>query len=358
MRAEYFQASARRLAGHSDRSALLQGALNDVLEYLPVEEILLVVSPEEQYGLAGPKGERVELAEGAYLSLTASAGLELPEKTEVGECVRGQIQVYLAVTSRLQASWAEVERLKELLEELRDRVAQSGKMAEVGQLAAGLAHDLNSPIGGVLLELEAARLSLDRRRYERTAQKIASAERAAGSAKEIVSRLLAYCRQAARELGEADLNEVVREAVDQLGEQWQQKGLELRLALSPLPRIPADRGGLRQIVTNLLLNARDAVQGTGVIEISTSDHGDTVGLEVRDNGPGICDEAMARLFVPFFTTKPPGKGTGLGLSMSLKIVEEHSGRLWAENAAEGGARFCMLLPANIDTPGASTVEGE
>lgn len=358
MSREYFQASARRLTGNFDRATLLQGAVQDVLEHLPITEILLIVSPEEQYGIAGSSGQGVELAEGAHLQLTMTTGLEPQERSEIVECVRGQIQAYLAVASRLQASWAEVERLKELLEEARDRVAQSSKMAEVGQLAAGLAHDLNSPIGGVLLQLEAAKLSLDRQRYERTAQKIASAERAADSAKEIVSRLLAYCRQAARELGEADLNEVVREAVDQLGEQLQQEGLELRLALSPVPRILADRGGLRQIVTNLLLNARDAVQGAGVIEISTCDHGETVELQVRDNGPGICEEVMARLFVPFFTTKPPGKGSGLGLSMSLKIVEEHSGRLWAENAAEGGARFRMLLPTNINTPSVSVVEGE
>ena len=362
MSREYFQASARRLSGNFDRATLLRGAVRDVLENLPVEELLLVASPAEEYGAAGPGGERVDLGDEAYLRIVLASRLEASERREVRELVEGQVQACLTVASRLEASWAEVERLRALLEESRERVVQSSKMAEVGQLAAGLAHDLNSPIGGVLLQLEAAKLSLERQRYERAAQKIDSAERAADSAREIVSRLLLYCRQAARELGEVDLNEVVREAVDQLGGQWQEEALELRLDLSSLPRVPADSASLRQVVTNLLVNARDAVLGAntvgGVVAVSTFDNGDTVGLEVRDSGPGISDVAMARLFVPFFTTKPPGKGSGLGLSMSLKIVEEHSGRLWAENAPEGGARFRMLLPSNIKAPSAPAVEGE
>jgi C4-dicarboxylate-specific signal transduction histidine kinase len=246
------------------------------------------------------------------------------------------------------AHYVEVVEARKLLRDSQAQIVHSSKMAAVGQLAAGVAHELNSPLGAVMLQLDAASLNLERKRYEKAAARLESAETAAATAKEIISKLLFYSRDATKGLRSVDLNEVVDDTLALLGKQLSYDNLELQIQRGDIPTVEANQNELQQVVTNLLLNAKDAVMEPGAqsktVEVRTFHDQTGVHLEVLDKGPGISDTVKAKIFDPFFTTKPVGRGTGLGLSVSHKIIEQHGGRLSAENREVGGACFRLSLP--------------
>ncbi len=243
--------------------------------------------------------------------------------------------------------YEEVRSAKRTLEDSQAQIVHSSKLAAVGQLAAGVAHELNSPLGAVMLQLDAAVRNLERQRYEKVADKLDSAEKAAATAKEIISKLLFYSRDATKGLRMVNLNDVVHDTLALLGKQLSYDDLKIELKLQDIPKVQANQNELQQVVTNLLLNARDAVlegeAGSKVVEVVTRRHDGHVCLEVMDHGPGISALVVDKIFDPFFTTKPVGRGTGLGLSVSHKIMEQHGGQLVAENRPEGGACFRMVL---------------
>ena len=319
-----------RLLGSWDRASLLRGCVQDVLDHLPVRALLLRVGDE--YGTLGESAERVPMAD--ECELWVAFGDDAFEG--LGEILRAHFEACLGLVGRWEESQA--------------RVAHSSKMAAVGQLAAGVAHELNSPLGAVMMQLDAAQLNLERERYEKAADKMRSAARAAGTAKEIISKLLFYSRDGGGGERDVNLNEVVDDTLALLDPQLCYDNLELKVSLGDVPGVLANPNELQQVVTNLLLNARDAVlepdAGGKVVEVRTYVHDGEVCLEVRDGGPGIAEQVLDQIFQPFFTTKPVGRGTGLGLSVSSKIVEQHGGRLTARNGSEGGACFVMALPVH------------
>ncbi len=240
-----------------------------------------------------------------------------------------------------------------LVEDVTERVAlertarQTEKLAALGTLAAGLAHELNNPIGIIssraeLMLLEAETQPLpeelrdDLKVLHRHAQRVAR----------IAQGLLSFARQSAGDQGPVDLNRLVDETALLVDKQIGREGVTLRLDLAPhLPPVWGDANALQQVLMNLLTNARDAVSEGGeiVVETGPAPRAGGVRLVVRDTGRGIPPEMIPQIFDPFFTTK--SEGTGLGLSISYRIVREHQGTVDVESFPGRGTTFVLTFPA-------------
>ena len=239
-----------------------------------------------------------------------------------------------------------------LIEDITGRVSlergarQAEKLAALGTLAAGLAHELNNPIGIIssraelmLLEAESTPLSPD------VAEDLRVIHRHAQRVARIAQGLLSFSRHSPGERGRVDLNQVVDETLLLVEKMIVKDGITLRRALAPgLPQIWGDANALQQVVMNLVTNARDAVRGGGEISVATSAAAEPPGgvqLTVRDTGPGIPPEILPKIFDPFFTTK--AEGTGLGLSISYGIVREHQGTVDVHSAPGQGTTFVLTF---------------
>lgn len=222
------------------------------------------------------------------------------------------------------------EQVVEALRRQRESEAQliqSSKMAAVGQLAAGVAHELNTPLGTVVLSLDALQYKLGDNPLAQTAAA------AAEQARSIIAKLLYYSRDARTGLRTSDLNGILRDTLQLIGQQLKLDQVEVRLQLEELPPLSLNQNEIQQVLTNLLLNARDALGSERWIEVTTCRENDQVVLRVQDPGAGIPADVAERVFEPFFTTKPVGKGTGLGLSVSQQILQAHGGELVLESLA-------------------------
>ena len=229
---------------------------------------------------------------------------------------------------------------------LQQQLIQAEKMAAIGQLVSGVAHELNNPLASIsaFAQLLLADESLSAEHRHSAEVMRAEATRAA----RIVHNLLTFARQHKSEKVPADINQVVLDTLELRAYELSVRGVQVSRQLDEtMPVTMVDVHQLQQVLLNLITNAEQAMEDAPGrrhrLTIRTRMENDVVRLEVEDTGPGIPNTVMSRLFVPFFTTKPSDKGTGLGLPISLGIVREHGGRIWAENVA-GGARFCVDLP--------------
>jgi PAS domain S-box-containing protein len=226
-----------------------------------------------------------------------------------------------------------------------ERAAEhSDRLASLGQLAAGVAHEINTPLANVMLVAESLRRRAADPWTRGRAETIASQVEAAAK---IVRGLLDFARRSEPQIARVDLSDVARETVRFVrGKQSAAVEVEEHYPAEPLA-ILGDRGQLMQVLTNLLLNAYDALEASkdGRIQVEARRAGDSVEIEVRDNGPGIRLEALPHVFEPFFTTKPEGRGTGLGLAICHGIVQAHGGTIVARNVPAGGASLVVRLPA-------------
>ncbi len=221
------------------------------------------------------------------------------------------------------------------------RIAHSDKLASVGQLAAGVAHEINTPLANVMLVAESLRR---RTRDPELLQRLSTLTDQVEVAARIVRSLLDFARRQEPRVADIDLADVVRESVQFLrGKQSADVRVE---SVGPEDGAPVsgDRGQLVQVVTNVLNNAADAMGGHGTIRVEVRRRGGFVELEVVDQGPGIAPEVLPHIFEPFFTTKPEGEGTGLGLAVCHGIVQSHHGSIVARNAPGAGASFLITLP--------------
>ncbi len=228
--------------------------------------------------------------------------------------------------------------------ELRERLSHSEKMVALGGLVSGAAHELNNPLAGIAAMAQA--LLIDPQLPGEIASGIETMRGEAMRAGRIVTGLLTFARLRPLERRDTHLNLITREtfaATPGLAEH----GVVWTLGLDPtLPAVTADPDQIRQVITNLLMNAAQAMAGSAApaATVRTWSDRDWVGFEVLDQGPGIPEAALTRVFEPFFTTKAQGHGTGLGLSISHGIIRAHGGEIHGENRPEGGARFAFRLP--------------
>jgi two-component system NtrC family sensor kinase len=257
----------------------------------------------------------------------------LPEERELLEAVARQIS--LIVERRESAE----ERRK-----LEEQLWHADRLATIGQLAAGVAHELNEPLANVLgfAELAAKGPGLPPA-VARDLEKIMSA---ALHGREIVKKLLIFGRQMPARKTRLDLNDVVEEGLYFLEARCAKEGAEIVRSLAAgLPPLDADASQLQQVLVNLVVNAVQAMPAGGVVTISTARRGDNVLLAVEDTGVGMSEEVKRRIFIPFFTTKDVGRGTGLGLPVVHGIVTAHGGAIDVETREGAGSRFVISLPA-------------
>ena len=258
----------------------------------------------------------------------------------VDESAPGEIGDLAAAFNMMSAS------LQQSRAELRDaegQLVQSAKLASLGELSAGVAHELNQPLAiirGVVQQLQdEPGLSAD------VLADLELVEGQTGRMIKIIQHMRTFCRMGGGEQEEFDLNGVIQNCFLLIGQQLRAHNVSVALELCEnAPPIVGDANELEQVLINLVNNARDALAGRpdALITLRSRVEGNYFALEVRDNGPGIPEEIAARIFDPFFTTKEPGKGTGLGLSISHTIVAKHKGTLRVAN--EGGAVFTLRLP--------------
>jgi PAS domain S-box-containing protein len=226
---------------------------------------------------------------------------------------------------------------------LEEQLRLSEKMAAIGLLAAGVAHEVNTPLTGISsftqMLLEHAEPDDPR------TQLLEKIERQTFRAAKIVNSLLNLARPADGETGRVDINAVINDVWSLLEHQFKNSRIQLRKELAgSAPVVQGVEYKLQQVFLNLFLNARDAMPKGGWLTVSTRVDGSQAVIELADTGVGIPAEHLARIYDPFFTTKPEGRGTGLGLSVTYGIVQEHGGALSCESIPGQGTRFKLLLP--------------
>jgi PAS domain S-box-containing protein len=226
----------------------------------------------------------------------------------------------------------------------RKLLEKTERLVTIGQMAAGVAHEINNPLNAIVGMAELLCEDLDDESAKRMAEHIREQALRIGR---ITKNLLTFARPRPQEFAPVDINEVIREVVEMKSYQLRSNNITVVLNLTePLPHVLGDKTQLQQVLLNLINNAEDAMseQGGGTLSIKTERKEGFVRLLVEDTGKGIPPELLPHIFDPFFTTKPVGKGTGLGLAIVYGIVTGHGGRIWAENRPEGGARFVVELP--------------
>jgi len=244
---------------------------------------------------------------------------------------------------------SEIQRLKEEL-------FQSEKMSLIGTLASEVAHEINNPLGGLIMAVRMLTDDIREGRIDPQAilQELQEIDNDARRCKTIVQKLLKFARREPEGRTMLDVSGVIDDALLLVQRQAELEGISFsKIYEENLPDIEGNSNDLQQVLINLVENARDAMPEGGIITVSserlTTAKGKCVVISIADTGLGVSPEVADRIFEPFFTTKAKGKGTGLGLSVSKRIVEEHGGQITVRNSPGGGAVFSILLPAALDT---------
>ena len=255
----------------------------------------------------------------------------------------------LALSRRMAFRVAEADREKEIM---RRQVIESSKLAGIGELAAGVAHEINNPVAVMIEEagwirdlMEDGRVNApeDRAEIERALQQIHTQGR---RCKEITAKLLSFARGSDGSHRLLDLNQIIEDVIRLVARQAKFSHIEVETALAPgLPPLPASETEMHQVVLNLVNNALQAMaRDGGRLTVSSEVADSAIVVTVRDTGPGIPAAILERIFDPFFTTKPVGQGTGLGLSICYGIVKKMGGRIEIDSRAGQGATFRVVLP--------------
>ncbi|MCG2582318.1 MAG: ATP-binding protein [Marinobacter sp.] len=273
---------------------------------------------------------------------------------------------------KTESSVPEQEKLNERLEQANRQLLQSEKMAAIGQLAAGVAHEINNPVGYVYSNLQSlesylsdlfrltdavdSAVSIDDLRaikqnidydFLRDDLKDLLAESREGieRVKTIISAMKDFSHIEEEEFKPADLHRGIETTLNLVNNELKYKA-EVIKEFTDIPEVECIISQINQVVMNLLINAAHAIDDFGRITIRTCQQQNNVLIEVEDTGKGITQDNLNRIFEPFFTTKPIGKGTGLGLSLSFNIIEKHNGHIDVSSVPGEGTRFRITLPAS------------
>lgn len=240
---------------------------------------------------------------------------------------------------------------------LEEHLSRTEKLAALGQLAAGVAHEINNPLGGILVYSYLLLEDLAAGAPERT--QVEKIVREATRCKEIVQGLLEFSRHMPSKMMPLSINAILEEAISLVEDHLLFQSIQLSRELDPhLPAVFGDKSKLEQVFINLLMNSGESIQGEGRLTVTTevAQGGDLVLIRFTDTGPGIPEHLLSRLFDPFFTTKEVGKGVGLGLSISYGIIQKHMGRIYVERTGAEGTVFVIELPVHRESPGAALAE--
>ncbi len=265
-----------------------------------------------------------------------------------------------------------VEKRTRELQDMQARIVQSGRLAAVGELSAGVAHELNNPLAGILgyaqydLEtLKGAEIgNLTQKDIDKVAGHLLYIEGGARRCTEIVESLLRFAETSRHASTDVDVNGLIEETLGFTSRELSSRGIELKMELADgALEVVGDPRQLQQVFANIILNARKAMQSGGRLSVTSSrversdSGGEAVAISFGDTGCGISDENLVRVFEPFFTTSEVGQGSGLGLSVSYGIVKDHGGEINVESRVGVGSTFTVLLPRAARAGGQNLGEG-
>jgi two-component system NtrC family sensor kinase len=229
--------------------------------------------------------------------------------------------------------------------ELEDQLVQAEKLSSIGVLAAGVAHEVNTPLAVITSQLQMLMRQLPS--DDPHSPVLERVVKQGFRASEIINNLLKFSRVSGSERVELELNKVIQETLSLVAPVLRAARITVQTDLdSELPTIHGNAGKLQQVFMNLIINARDAMPYGGDLTVATSTVDSTVSIEIADSGVGISSENLRKIFDPFFTTKATNRGTGLGLAVSYGIIREHSGKIYVDSSVGRGASFRLEFPAS------------
>lgn len=312
-------------------------------------QVVQLGRPDEARGSAFTGASALVFAAAFALGLAAHFQHRARRREELRR-IHGELESRIAErTADLTEKIAALQRTEAILHETRDNAVQAGKLAVLGQLSAGISHELNQPLAALQTFADNAAALLARGRHAEVAENLQMISELVGRTGRIVRQLKSFARREADTPQAVNVAATIEHAL--LIVEPRRREIAAQIAVAPFApelSVTAEAGRLEQVLVNLLLNALDAMHDRpeARVDVQVRDATGQVVIEVRDHGPGIPDEVRGHLFEPFYTTKPAGAGLGLGLAISLTIVESYGGTLAARNAPDGGAVFVLTLPAS------------
>ena len=329
-----FNQGMENLTGYSSEEIINRGHLSSFYNIDVAKENMRRMR-SDQYGPPGklnPTSMTISTKNGEEIPVTLSASLITIEGKEVGS-----VGVF--------TDMREVLKMRKELEDANIQLIQSQKIASIGRMAAGVAHEINNPLSAILIYAELLKENLkDQLEQSKDVQEIIDQTL---RCKKIVSELLEFSRKSAGKISSFSLENFLTKCLDLLIHKAQFQNIEVVTDIEKdMPNLVGDMSQLQQVFTNLLVNASDAMDGKGRLTIDAKFETDREAFAIRvsDTGPGIPENLRDKIFDIFFTTKPVGKGTGLGLSISQNIIKIHGGNLSFECPPEGGTTFIVEIP--------------
>lgn len=280
--------------------------------------------------------------------------VRIDTKDEMGELAKSFNAMIeeLSKTKKELVEWGntlekKVEEKTEAIKRAQAQLIHSAKLASLGRIAAGIAHEINSPLTGIVTFGHLLRDRFPERSQEREDINVIIDQ--ANKCSSIIKGLLSFARATTLEKGPVNINDVLLSSLNIVRHKADFFDINIIQDLDEsLPAVKADSSQIQQVFLNMLINAADAMEGKGTLTITTrkvtEDHETFAEIEFTDTGCGISEENLARLFEPFFTTKPIGKGTGLGLAVSHGIIQDHEGKILVKNKVGVGTSFFVRLP--------------
>ncbi len=278
----------------------------------------------------------------AFFAGVFSSNYSVPFLPVPIELVRGVLAFFITYFIAKALNIFDIDTRKKIEQQTR-RLVHSEKLASLGQLAAGIAHEINNPLTNASLGIETLKRKLKTNGNARdVVEKLDAVERNIDRASTIAQELLQFSRQRESEFIPLNIETVIKGALTLM--QYKLSAIRVQQDLTPVSDIMGDPGKLEQVFINILANSLEAMPEGGAISVSTSQKGDFIRVRISDTGGGIAAENVSRVFDPFFTTKEIGKGTGLGLSICYGIIKQHQGTISISSTTGEGTTVSIRLP--------------
>ena len=326
--------AAEELTGYSLREAHERITTKDLYPPGQAREIMKILRDERM----GGKG-KLHLSR---VTIVNARGEEIPVELTAAIIYEGDQE---AATVGLFNDLREELKCEQAMRELRGRIYRAEKMASLGHLAAGVAHEINNPLTGIIFYADSLMKTLEEDDPRR--RSLTCIYEDAKRCGKIIKNLLAYSRQETPSQEILHVNTLLEHSLDLIRDTKFFMGIQIRKELSEdIILIIGDRDQLGQVIVNLVMNAVDAMDHAGTMTLRTyrDKPAGKAYIEVSDTGRGIPEKDLSLIFDPFFTTKAPGKGTGLGLSTAYGIIKENQGRIWVKETSERGTTFAVEFP--------------